>query len=210
MKTARIQLVMANYIAHPYWPAKNRVIEIQKKSGYNRLKNEDKRLVAIKTECENQGCTYDQYLALIETAKAQWYTNSEGLIMIPRHQIAGSLVETIGRAPKALRGEFDKENFRALVQVGDFVTDRTEGSGLFARFVKLETSNQRSWQENEFLGQYLEAGEPFAAEGTIAFGGSPKTEQTIRALFTKAVEDTGIGAARKMGFGRGAIVKWLA
>lgn len=206
MKTIGIELKMFNYIAHPFWPARNQVIEIEKRSGCNRQKSDDKRVAAIKAECAKQGLTYDRYFELVEEAKDQWYRR-DGNIIIPRHQLAGALVQTIASAPKALRGSFDKDNFRALVQIGDFVTDRKKCDGVFSRFVKLDGSNQRSFQENEYLGVYLDRGEPFAATGQIAVADA-KAEETIKAILRAAVETIGVGAARKMGFGRGAIVKW--
>ena len=204
MLTLNITLEMQNYIAHPFWPAKNTCIEIEKKSGVNRLRNEDKRLEALKAECKRQGITYKEYLALQKEATAQWYRRSDGMIYIARHQLAGAFVQLIGSAPVALRGKFDKDNFRALVQVGDFDTTLTEPAGVFARFVKLEGSNQRSHQENEYIGVYLDKGEPFTACGVIGVD-DEKQVDTVRDLLTAVVERIGIGAARKMGFGRGTV-----
>jgi hypothetical protein len=200
-----VELQMTNYIAHPFWPEKNRCIEIEKKSGVNRQKSEDKRIAALKAECERQGYTYEQYLDLRKKSADEWY-RTDGHIVIPRHQVAGSLVQTIAGSPKALRGSFDKDNFRALVQIGDFTTDRTTHDGVFSRFVKLEGSNQRSFQENQYVGCYLDNGEPFKASGKIDC--EEKQAATVKQLLAKAVETIGIGAARKMGFGRGVIVSW--
>jgi len=209
MLLIQIELLMESYIAHPFWPARNRVIEIEKKSGVNRQRSEDKRQAALKAECERQGYTMEQYEQFRVEAAEQWYRQDGPgtTIIVPRHQLAGALVQAIATAPKALRGPFDKDNFRALVQIGDFVTDRSEPSGVFGRFVKLEGSNQRSWQENEFIGQYLDNGEPFKASGTISLA-DHKQVDTVKAILTKAVETTGLGAARKMGFGRGKIASW--
>ena len=208
MKPIRVKLQMNNYIAHPFWPARNTCIEIEKKSGVNRQKSEEKRIAALKAECARQSYTYEQYLAFREQAAEQWYRNADRMIYIPRHQLSGALVQVIGSAPKALRGQFDRDNFRALVQLGDFATDRTKADGKFSRFVKLDSSNQRSWQENEYVGCYLDAGEPFIAQGTIAVA-DQKAADTVKSLLTAAVEMVGVGAARKMGFGRGAIVEWI-
>ena len=204
MTTLHVTFEMLNYIAHPFWPAKNTCIEIEKKSGVNRLKNEDKREAALKAECERQGITYKQYHALQKEATEEWYRRPDRTIYIPRHQIAGGLVQLIGSSPVALRGKFDKDNFRALVQVSDFDTTLKEPSGVFERFVKLESSNQRSFQKNEYIGTYLEKGKPFAAKGTIGVTGEKQIE-TIKALLSAVLEQTGIGAARKMGFGRGKV-----
>lgn len=200
----KVVLTMRSYIAHPFWDARNRVIEIEKKSGVNRQKSDEKRQAALKAECEKQGCTLADYERMKIEAAEQWYRKTDRRIYIPRHQVAGSIVQTIGESPKALRGLFTKDNFRALVEIGDFETNLTEPSGVFARFVKLEGSNQRSFQTNEFIGRYLDEGEPFQAVGTVSC--DEKQVQTVKALLTAAVERVGIGAARKMGFGRGSVL----
>lgn len=206
MKTIQVELLITNYIAHPFWPARNAVIEVEKKSGVNRQKSDEKRVAALKAECSKQGISYERYLELKNEAAEQWYRKSDRTIYIPRHQIAGGIVQAIGGAPKALRGQFDRDNFRALVQIGDFLTTKTTHDGVFARFVKLEGSNQRSFQSNEYIGEYLDAGEPFEAIGTIAV--EAKAEETVHSLLSATVEMIGIGAARKMGFGRGQVSKW--
>ena len=206
-----VGIVFTNYIAHPFWPETNACIEIEKKSGANRQKSEDKRRAAIQAECEKQGVTYERYLEMKKLSKRQFYQREGGRIYIPRHQMSGALVQTIGGAPKALRGEFTKDNFRSMVQIGDFETELTEKSGVFSRFVKLESSNQRSFQENEFIGEYLDSGEPFTATGSINIPkADDKTLQVVKSLFSVAVRDVGVGAARKMGFGRGEIIAWEA
>lgn len=202
MKKYQITLQMQSYIAHPFWPARNICIEVEKKSGVNRQKSEDKRIAALKAECQKQGITYEQYLEYRKQAAEEWYRKGPD-IMIPRHQMAGALVQAIAGAPKALRGLFSKDNFRALVQIGDFVTDRRERSGVFDRFVKLEGSNQRSRQANEYIGVYLDEGEPFTASGIIVC--EEKQAETVKSLLAEAVQNIGVGAARKMGFGRGII-----
>jgi len=200
-----VTLQMRSYIAHPFWDARNKVIEIEKKSGVNRQKSEEKRTAALRAQCDKMGCTLDDYERLKVEASEQWYRRPDRTIYIPRHQIAGAIVQTIGESPKALRGAFTKDNFRALVELSDFDTTLTEASGTFTRFVKLVDSNQRSLQSNEYIGVYLEKGEPFEAVGTIVCE-DDKLMKTVKSLLTVAVERVGVGAARKMGFGRGRVV----
>jgi len=203
----QVTLEMQSYIAHPFWPARSQCIDIEKKSGVNRQRSEDKRLAALKAECDKQGITYERYLELREEAAEQWYRRDDKTIIIPRHQIAGALVQVIGSAPKVLRGPYTRDNFRALVQIGDFMTDRKEADGVFGRFVKLEKSTQRNWQENEYIGVYLDQGQPFRAHGQISVAES-KHKDTVKAIVSAAVTQVGIGAARKMGFGRGVVKAW--
>jgi hypothetical protein len=208
----RVTVLMTSYIAHPYWPARNRVIEIEKKSGMNRQKSDDKRQAALKAECERQGYTLAQYEQFKIEAAEPWYRNGDRTIIIPRHQLAGAFVQAIGTAPKSLRGPFDKDNFRSQVTVGDFATNRADADGLFCRFAKLEGSNQRSYQENEFIGRAIDhgkemTGSPFTANGVIDIP-NPKHVDVVKALLVAVVETIGIGASRKMGFGRGKVKSW--
>ena len=196
---------MESYIAHPYWPERDMVIDVQKKSGANRQRSEEKRRAAIEAELNKRGMSYADYEAAMEKAADQWYRKGSTII-IPRHQLAGAFVQVVKQSPKALRGDFSAENFRALVQIGDFETDRNTADGVFGRFVKLETSNQRSWQENEYIGIYLDNGATFLAVGTIAM--HEKLEKTVKSLLESALANVGVGASRKMGFGRGRIVSW--
>jgi len=209
-KVLRCVFEFENYIAHPYWPECDRVISIDLHSGVNRLKIEHKKLAALKGQCQKEGITLDAYDAMIESSKRQWYRvddkDQTSPIIIPRHQLAGCLVETVGRTPKAIRGKYEKDSFRALVQLSDFRTDRTDGDGVYARFVKLDGSTKRSWQENEFIGGYLGEGSPFTATGTAAVEPTAKVDD-LKRLFAYAVEEIGLGASRKMGFGRGRVVE---
>lgn len=212
MGVITVKLEMESYIGHPYWPEKNLCIDIEKTSGVNRQKSDEKRLAAIKAECKRRGMTYQQYLDAKKASERPFYTAKNGAIIIPRHQLAGAIAQAIGESPKGVRGPYTKDNFRALVRVSDFTTDRKKADGTFSRFVKLDSSNQRSYQQNPFIGQYLDpatgmTGKPFTAEGTLHVL-EDKWHDTVKGLLTHAVEVVGLGAARKMGFGRGKVVDW--
>ena len=197
----KCELLMEKYIAHPYWQAREEVIRIQRDSGMNRQKSDEKRAAALKAQLNKVGLTLEQYGELEKRAAWQWYRaggNDDGVIVIPRHQLAGCLVEAVGRAPKNLRGRFDKDSFRHLVQMSDFVTDKTAADGVFDRYVKLEKTTMRNRQRNEFI-------EEFTATGTLSIPSDVKVED-VRRLLDFAIEDIGVGASRKMGYGRGVVV----
>lgn len=212
-KTINIGIIMDAYIAHPYWPERERVIRIQRNSGMARQKTDEKRDAALKAQLGKEGVTMEEYHELVKKAARQWYTNADGKIIIPRHQLAGAFVQTVGTSPKALRGAFEKDSFRSVVQVGDFVTEKTAPDGVFSRYVKLETSNMRSLQENEFIGNCSMAsvfGKEFPAVGTLSIpeDADEKFVGTLKRVFIAALGEVGIGAARKMGFGRGVLKEW--
>jgi hypothetical protein len=195
------ELLMEKYIAHPYWQEREEVIRIQRDSGMNRQKSDEKRAAALKAQLDKVGLTMKQYEELVRRADRQWYRAGEkddGAIVIPRHQLAGCLVEAVGRATKNLRGRFEKDSFRHLVQLSDFVTDKTVADGVFDRYVKLEKSNMRNRQRNEFIQE-------FTATGTVSIPSDVKVAD-LRRLMDFAIEDIGVGASRKMGFGRGVVV----
>ncbi len=193
---------MESYIAHPYWPAKDDVISIQKTSGMNRCRSEDKRAQALKGQLTKQGLTMDEYKALVVESQRPWYRldddDPDSEIVIPRHHLAGALVQTVLNVPKSVRGKFTADSFRHLVRLSDFSTEKSEHDTIFDRYVKLETSNQRSRQQNYVI-------EHFEATGTIEVIKDVKVED-FRRLLAVALEDTGVGAARKMGYGRGEVV----
>ncbi len=78
------------------------------------------------------------------------------------------------------------------------MSDRTAADGVFDRYVKLEKSNMRNRQRNEFI-------ENFTATGTVSIPSDVKVED-VRRLLEYAIEDIGVGASRKMGYGRGVVV----
>lgn len=200
-KTLALEVMFKSYLAHPYWPERERVISIQKSSGMNRQKSDDKRQAALKAQCDKEGITIAEFLELEKRASRQWYRADDdptSEIIIPRHQVAGCLVETIGRSTKNLRGHFTKDSFRHHVQLSDLRTGKFERDGVFDRYVKLETSNMRSRQVNEYISDFL-------ASGTVNVDVDVKVSDLSR-LFAHAFAEIGVGAARKMGFGRGDLI----
>ena len=201
-KEVTVEIAMESYIAHPYWPEREQLIQIQLLSGINRLKNDDKKLAALKGQLEKDGLTMADYENLKVRAARQWYRvdpeDEISEIVIPRHQIAGCLVETINRTPKALHGVYNADSFRHVVRISWFLTGRNKADGVFRRYVKLDTSNKRSLQENEVL-------EHFTAAGTLSVPTDTKLD-ALKRFLSYAFDEIGLGAARKMGYGRGALL----
>jgi len=202
-KTLTIEVAMESYIAHPYWPERERVIQIELHSHVKMLKSDDKKAAAIKGQLEKDGLTLEDFEELKRKAAREWYRldcdDSNTEIIIPRHQVAGALVETINRTPKAVNGGYNADSFRHVVRIADFHTGKTKADGTYSRYVKLDTSNKRSLQENEFI-------EKFLATGSISVSTDAKAD-VLKRLFAYAFDEVGVGAARKMGYGRGRLVK---
>jgi len=204
---------LRSYIGHPYWGQRGDVIDIVKYSGMNRCKSEDKRQQALKGHLSKIGLTLEDFEDLQAKANRQWYRvdddDQSSPIVVPRHQLAGCLVETIKRSPKSIRGKYSAESFRSHVQLSNFVTDKTVADGVYDRYVKLETSNQRNRQQNEYIGIGQEFCDgknkkPVVAVGQLTLAAGVEPDE-LKHLMTFALSETGVGAGRKMGFGRGSI-----
>ena len=187
------------YIAHPYWPEREQVVNIQKQSGMNRARSEDKRDAALRRYLEKMGMSMKDYQKLEQEASNEWYRDDADNIIIPRHHLSGCLVQACKTSPAGTR--FSQDQLRSLLQISDFVTDRKTADGVFKRFV-LPTdgkgnpiSNQRRLTKNEFIGG-------FQAVGTIDFDKSDVSEKAVRELLQYAGKYVGVGASRKMGYGR--------
>jgi len=214
MKTLRVTLRFVSYIAHPYWPERQHLIDIQKKSGMNRARSQEKREEALRKYLEQIGMKKSEYDELERLADREWYrVNGKQYektpeemrpIMIPRHQLSGCLVQSCPKAPAGSR--FDPEQLRSLVQLGDFVTTKTQCDQSYDRFVAPtdgrgnKLSNQRALRHNEAL-------EDFEAVGTVTFDENDVKEKAVLELFKYAGKYTGTGASRKMGYGRFTVAK---
>jgi hypothetical protein len=193
-----VTLKVESYIAEPYWPELDDLINIQKKSGVNRCKSEAKREASLKAYLKQEGISPEAYAALESKAKERWYKDEQGRIFIPRHHLAGCLVQTVKTAPAAIRGKFDADSFRHHVRISDFATDKKVKDELFDRYVKNEATNQRRRSISEVITD-------FPCVGTVEINEMFK-EKDFHNLLTYALSETGLGSCRKMGYGRGSIM----
>jgi hypothetical protein len=148
-----------------------------------------------------------QYNELIEKSKRQWYRknhdNPKSTIVIPMHQMYGMLVYGAMTAPAGCR--VNPDNVRSVMQVSDFVTNKTKCDGVFSRYVMPKgpegkpISNQRRLTENEYV-------EDVEATGKITIDPNEIKGTVVKDLFEHALHRNGIGACRKMGYGRGTVV----
>jgi hypothetical protein len=189
-----------SYIAHPYWPEADQVVTIQKQSGMNLLRSQDKRNKALSTYLEKIGMTIQEYHKLEELAARPWYTNDEGFIIIPRHQFSGALVQATQSAPSGSR--IPAEALRSTLQISDFTTEKTMADQKeFKRYVRptdgkgKTLSNQRRLTINYYI-------EDFLAVGDIEFDQRDIKAPNVVALLKYAGKYVGAGASRKMAYGR--------
>lgn len=198
------------YIADPYWPQRERLIDIQKKSGYNRARTMKGREKALADYLGSIKVTKDDYDLLMYQASRPFYTLEDVVsmvlqdgrnyqeIVISAHQMYGCLAQAASLISAPLRLA-KAEQIRTVIQVSDFMTGKTAQDGVWERFavVKAGTgnklSNQRSLRSNPYI-----AG--FTARGEINWLGDEI--KPVQVFLDWAGRDIGVGACRKMGWGR--------
>lgn len=173
----------------------------------NRTKSEDKRQQALKDYLQRQGMSPEAYLALEREAHEPWYRNGTGII-IPSHQFYGCLIEACRNASATLR-PCDPDNLRHVLTVSDLHTGKTTQDGLFQRLVMPKSgtgqplSNQRALRENPYIAD-------FTATGTLAYFSEDLRSEgaSLYEFLSWAGQRIGVGASRKMGYGRFAVAGW--
>jgi hypothetical protein len=192
------------YIADPYLPELEELINVQKASGMNRSRSDTKRQQALSDYLKKIGWDQGRYQALEEAAHQPWYYQ-DGIgspIIIPSHQFYGCLIESCKNVSSSLR-PCDANNLRFVLQISDLLTERSKEDGLYKRLVMPKSgsgqplSNQRALRSNPYIAE-------FTASGTIRFDTDQLAHQgdTVEDFLTWAGQYTGVGASRKMGCGR--------
>lgn len=189
------------YIADPYWPEIEELINIQKESGMNRVRSSGARQKALNEHLASRGMSLEDYRVLEESTKRPFYTDDDGMIVIPEQQVSGMLVQAAAKAPATIRICSD-ESLRAYLDVGKhWPTGKAEPDGIWKRFAVATSgtgaklSNQRSLRENAFV-------EDFDVEGSAIFDESSIKYDVLGDFLGFAGREIGIGASRKMGWGR--------
>jgi hypothetical protein len=200
------------YIAHPYWPEREEVINIQKISGMNRAKSEKTRSAALTEYLKRTGWTEALYADLRHRAERAWYRaendDETSEILIPSHQLYGCLIEATKRCPATLR-PCESDNLRHVIALSDCHTGKYTADGIFKRLVMPKSgtgqplSNQRALRENPFIAQ-------FTAAGTLRFFPDDLRDKGdfLEDFLIYAGQRCGVGASRKMGYGRFVVAEY--
>ncbi|HZP39849.1 MAG TPA: hypothetical protein VFE48_25535 [Methylomirabilota bacterium] len=188
------------YVEDPYWPERHQLVDLEKRSGVNRARTQANRRRALQAQLEEQGMTLEDCEALRVVAARPFHTDAQGRIVIPAEKMLACLVNACDIAPAKLR----VSNLRTALTVSDFVTDRTKPDGVWERFVKVtlgtgaKASHQKGLRRNEYLRN-------FTAVGTIRVEPDMVEPKAVLALLAFAGRAVGVGASRKMGWGRFAV-----
>lgn len=188
------------YVAHPYWPEMNMVIDILKKSGVNRAKSDANRAKALEEYLRANDMTLADYERIKALSERPFHTNSAGEIIIPSDKVMAFLVAGNSQARAAQRATPPEQVWSRIVAT-DFTTGKTEPDGVWSRFATVtlgtgqKASNQRGLRENAYI-------ENFTARGQLSFDEQTVDPGRLENLIGWAGQFVGIGASRKMGKGR--------
>jgi len=126
-------------------------------------------------------------------------------IVIPEHHVYGMMANACAEAPSSVR-LCDPGQVRVLVRCGNWLTLRTKPDGTWARFAVVtgaqgKLSNQRSLRESQYIAK-------FSADGEMEFDPDTVDPKRLHQFLEWSGREIGIGAARKMGWGRFKIEEW--
>jgi hypothetical protein len=202
LKTVKVVIEFngKGYIADPYWPARAKLIDIQKGSGLNRAKSDAARRKSLDEYLQRTGMTLAQYQQLEADASAPFYKNAKGKIIIPPEQFLSFLVATCDTVRSAQK-PCSPEQVRSRFDASEFTTDKDAADGIWERFALVASgtgqklSNQRGLRKSEYIRD-------FEAKGTLTFDENFVDAKTLHNALILGGQDVGIGASRKMGYGR--------
>ena len=194
------------YIAHPYWPEMNHIIEIQKKSGMNRAKSDANRRKALEEYLKNNAMTLADYEQIEKLAQRPFHTDPVGNIVIPSEKVSAFLVNTTDELRSASR-PCEPDQIRTRIRVSFWATGKNTPDGIWERFAVVESggglklSNQRGLRRSFYI-------QNFTATGTIEINPEFVKPDVLERAIKWGGENIGIGAARKMGWGRFTLEKF--
>lgn len=204
-----------SYIGHPYWPEREKLINIVKESGMSRARSSANRRKALEEYLRSANMTFAAYEELQARADEPFH-RAGNFILIPELHVISMIVaacDTIRAAGRPVQ----PDQVRSALRVSGWVTDRKEPDGLWERFAVVtagtgaKLSNQRALRTNPYIG-FPPGAEPESeedavqAEGTIRLNPSMVKPQVMLDALRWAGANIGIGASRKMGWGRFSIL----
>jgi hypothetical protein len=200
MLTYELSLHFAKgYIADPYWPQLEKLINIQKQSGMNRARSTANRRKALEEHLQSIGMSLAEYEALERAAKEPFYRD-DGEIIIPELHVTSFLVATCDEARSATR-PCEPNQVRSRFIVTPWRTGKAKPDGVWSRFAVVsggpgqKLSNQRGLRESQYI-------KDFTATGRISFDPDFVDAATLQRAIEWGGMFVGIGASRKMGWGR--------
>ncbi len=196
----KVRVHLDTYIGNPYWPEREKLINIQKESGVSRARTAATRRKALDDYLAAIGMTRGQYEDLERAAARPFYTSSAGTIIVPALHVISMIVATCDTISARAR-PCAPELARTLIRPTGWTTGKTAPDGVWERFATvtsgtgLKLSNQRALRADPYI-------ENTDATGLIGIDETVIRPDVLWKALAWAGTHVGIGAARKMGKGR--------
>ena len=196
----KVRVHLDTYIAHPYWPEREKLINIQKESGLSRARTAQTRRKALDDYLASIDMTRAQYDDLERLASRPFYTSDEGVIIVPALHVVSMIVATCDTISARAR-PCAPNLVRTLIRPTGWHTAKTAPDGVWERFATVTSgtgqklSNQRALRADPYI-------EDTDATGVIGIDETTIRPDVLWKALTWAGTHVGIGAARKMGKGR--------
>jgi len=200
-----------SYCAHPYRPEMEKVITITKESGMSRARSSANRRKALEEYLRSAGMTLADYDDLEKRANEPWDVDDDNHIIIPRLNVTSMLV-AMSDSIRAAGKPCPPTMVRTLLRPSEWHTTATPGDAqIWERFAVVTSgtgaklSNQRGLRKNFYIGALPPEGEPtkpVVATGTLDINPTMVRPEVLETALSWAGEWVGIGASRKMGWGR--------
>jgi hypothetical protein len=196
----KVRVHLDTYIAHPYWPEREKLINIGKESGISRARTPATRRKALDDYLAATGMTRGQYEDLERAASRPFYTSDDGTIIVPALHVISMIVATCDQVSARAR-PCAPDLARTLIRPTGWATSKTAPDGIWERFAVVSAgtgqklSNQRALRADPYI-------ENTGATGVIAIDETAIRPEVLWKALAWAGTHVGIGAARKMGKGR--------
>jgi hypothetical protein len=196
----KVRVHLDTYIAHPYWPEREKLINIQKESGLSRARTAQTRRKALDDYLASIDMTRAQYDDLERLASRPFYTSDEGVIIVPALHVVSMIVATCDTISARAR-PCAPNLVRTLIRPTGWHTAKTAPDGVWERFATVTSgtgqklSNQRALRADPYI-------EDTDATGVIGIDQTTIRPDVLWKALAWAGTHVGIGAARKMGKGR--------
>jgi hypothetical protein len=199
MEELKFTVLIKKYIAAPYWPELEKLINIGKESGVSRARTPETRRKALDSYLASIGMSRAEYEELQRLAARPFYMH-EGHIVVPELHVMSMIVATCDRIGSRAR-PCEPGMARTVISASAWHTDKTRADGAWERFAVVSSgtgaklSNQRALRTDPYI-------ENAAAHGTLDIDTGVIRPEILWKALDWAGTYVGIGSARKMGWGR--------
>jgi hypothetical protein len=196
----KVRAHLDRYIAAPYWPELEKLINVKKESGVSRARTPETRRKALDSYLKSAGMTREDYEELEQLAARPFHVDGDGRIIVPQLHVMSMIVATCDRIGARER-PCAPDVARTVITATAWTTGRTEPDGTWERFAVVSSgtgarlSNQRALRADAYIADA-------SAEGIIAVDTTIVRPDLLWKALDWAGTYVGIGSARKMGWGR--------